>query len=196
MKAQLQSYWRQLSSMPGGDSPVVRWGVLLFAVIMIWALLFEPYQSWSEARKSMLQSQISKVERLRGLQASAAAWSQARKNYSAAIEAVQPRLFQAASYAMAQSELSAYIITMATKAHLKLDSQRLLDMEVDGLIGERVSVYLRMRGNLADMLAFLDTLTKGDKLVLLDDLYIGVDHLGKATMLFKAFSFRPLAANS
>ena len=194
MKEQLMNYWRQLAAMPGSDSPLLRWGVLSVAVIMFWGLILEPYQAWSDMRKEMLQSQLHKVERLRGLQHSAKDWSQASQDYSAAIEKTRPVFLQAASYAMAQSELSSYVIAMAGTAHLKLDSQRLLDMELVESMGEQVAVYLRVRGKLADMLAFVDAVAQADKLVLLDDLYIGVDTYGKATMQFKAFSFRPLAA--
>jgi len=196
VNAQLNAYWRQLAAMPGSDSPLLRWGLLLVAVIMFWALIFEPYQAWSELCKDVLQSQIHKVETLRGLQLSSTAWAQTKKDYSAAIEVTRPLFFQTASYAMAQSELSSYLITMVVASHLKLDSQRLLDMEPVELMGEQVAVYLRIRGNLADMLEFLDSIAQGKKLVLLDDLYIGVDNYGKATMQFKAFSFRLLAVSS
>jgi len=196
VKEQLTLYWRQLAAMPGSDSPLLRWGMLLAAVIMFWALVFEPYQAWSEMRKDMLQSQLHKVERLHGLQASAAAWTQARQDYSAVFEATQPLFFQAASYAMSQSDLSSYLLDMAVASHLKLDSQRLLDMEPVESMGEQVAVYLRMRGDLANMLTFVDAVARGSKLVLLDDLYIGVDPHGRATMLFKAYSFRPLAVDS
>jgi len=196
MKARLLTYWRQLAAMPGSDSPWLRWSLLVVAAVLFWAVLFEPYQAWSEMRKDMLQAQIGKIERLTGLQASAPAWAQARRDEAAALEATRPLLFQAASYAMAQSDLSAYLQGMYVAAHLQLDSQRLLDMEHVASVGEQVAIYFRMRGALADMLGFIDAVARGKKLVLLDDVYIGVDRFGKATLQFKALAFRPLAAGS
>jgi len=196
VKAKLLTYWRQLAAMPGSDGPLLRWGLLVVAVVLFWAVLFEPYQAWSEMRKDLLHAQINKVERLRGLQASAAAWAQAKDDEAAALEATRPRLFQAASYAMAQSELSSYLQGIYVASHLQLDSQRLLDMEPVAQVGEKIAVYFRMRGALADMLGFVDAVARGEKLVLLDDLYIGVDRFGKATLQFKAVAFRPLAEDS
>jgi len=194
MKTQLLTYWRQLRALPGSDGPLLRWGVLTVAVVVAWAVIFEPYQVWSDMRKDVLRDQISKVERLRGLQASAAAWEQSSRGFTEALEVKRALFFQEASYAMAQSELSAYLQGLYVASHLKLDSQRLLDMEPAASMGEQVAVYFRMSGALADMLAFVDAVAQGKKLVLLDDLYINVDRFGKASMQFKAVSFRPLAA--
>jgi len=196
MKTRLLSYWHQFKALPGSDEPLLRWGLLLTILILVWALLFEPYQAWSDMRRDMLHTELARIDRLHGLQASAKAWAQADKDYTKAIEATRPLMFQAASYAIAQSALLDYLKGEYIAHHLTLVSQRLLDMEPVKGMGEQVAVYVRIKGKLADMLAFVDAAGQGKKLLLLDDLYIGVNTYGTAILQFKAVGFRPVGGAS
>jgi len=153
-------------------SPVVRWGVLLIALIILWFAMVEPFLVWRSERFDALSNRISKVERMVAMQQVAETWINAEQDFGEAIKAVGPLFIDGDSYAVAQSKLTALVRKQAASFHMTVKSQHLRDSEPVAGLGEAIGVDLNMQGKLADALALVDVLVRFPRLLTIDSLYI------------------------
>ena len=180
-----------LSAQPGMDEPLVRWGLLLSAIIVLWSLAFVPYMDWREVQLAQAEVKARKVLKLEALKSSSSVWKQAQLDYQKEMDALSRVMFQGSSYASAQASLLKSVTTLLRSHHLKIDSQRLIDAEVDDVFGQKVAIYLRVSGKQFDVMRFMYAIARTDKLIVLETLYI--DQLGRnqSMMLqFQASGFR------
>jgi len=173
MKVSMAKWWGNLRSQPGMDEPLVRWGLLGIFLICFWFLAFAPYLDWREVRQSSIDMQALKAAKTQGLKASSEAWKQSFAQHAKGMEALASALFQDSSYAGAQATLLRMMVGLLQAHHLRLDSQRLLDADVEKHFGQRVGIFLRAQGSRDDILSFIDAVSSADKLIVLDKLYLG-----------------------
>jgi len=157
-----------------GDStsPLVRWGVLLIALIILWFGVVEPFLAWRSERFDALSNRIGKVERMVAMQQGAEVWIRAEQDYTEAMKAVGPLFIEGDSYAIAQSKFMALVRQQAGSFEMVVKSQHLRDSEPVPGLGEAVGVDLHLQGRLSDALALVDALVRAPRLLTIDSLYI------------------------
>jgi len=179
-----------LRSQPGMDEPLVRWGLLGILVICLWAFMLSPYLDWRDMRQSSIDMQAHKAMKTLALKAVSGAWKESSEQHRKVMETLTGALFQASSYASSQAALLNMMVALLQKHHLKLDSQRLLDVELEKNLGQRVGVFLRVQGSKADALTFIDAVSRSDKLVVLERLYVSSVQGSGVLLQFQATGFR------
>ena len=191
MKTSMVKLWVNLRSQPGMDEPLVRWGLVGIFLICFWFFAFAPYLDWRDVRQSSIDMQALKAAKTQDLKASSKAWKQSFAQHEKAMKTLTSALFQDSSYAGAQATLLKMMIGLLQAHHLRLDSQRLLDADVEKGFGQEVGVFLRAQGSRDDVLSFIEAVSSADKLIVLDKLYLGRGQ-GSAEMMlqFQVTGFR------
>lgn len=187
----LQKKMDWLSSQPGMDEPLVRWGLLISAVIVFWAFALVPYLEWRDTQQDLIESKVNKVLKLQALKASSEQWEGSLKKHEGAMQTISASMFQDSSYAGAQAKLLNMVVTLARKHHLVLDSRRLLDEEAGEMLGQKVGVMLRLHGKPLDMMNFIHAAAQTEKLMVLESLYVNLQPRGGEMLVqFEAVGFR------
>ena len=191
MKTSMVKLCVNLRSQPGLDEPLVRWGLVGIFLICFWFFAFAPYLDWRDVRQSSIDMQALKAAKTQDLKASSKAWKQSFAQHEKAMKTLTSALFQDSSYAGAQATLLKMMIGLLQAHHLRLDSQRLLDADVEKGFGQEVGVFLRAQGSRDDVLSFIEAVSSADKLIVLDKLYLGRGQ-GSAEMMlqFQVTGFR------
>jgi len=180
-----------LRSQPGMDEPLVRWGLVISAAIILWAFAVMPYLDWRGMQQDLIETRVNKVLKLKALKSSSAAWKQAQTDTQKEMGQLSKAMFQGSSYADAQASVLKSVTSLLRAHHLKLDSQRLLDEVVDDVLGQKIGVFLRVSGKQLDVMHFMHAMAQLDKLIVLERLYINQQGGNKAMMLqFQASGFR------
>lgn len=177
------------------DSPIVRWGSLLTVFIILWTVLFAPYLQWRGEQHQQLKQKIRKVSRLQALQAAEKKWQKAEQQYQQAETDMLDSLFQQSSYVTAQTELLNLLRQAIKKYNLTLQSQHLEESEQEPNIGQRISITLKLTGELISILRFTDNLSHHAKLLTIEKFYINKGTQQKLAVTLKVNGFR-LANNA
>jgi len=162
----------QLSVQSDSASPLVRWGILVIVLIILWFAMVEPFLIWRGERMDALNRRIDKVERMVAMQQGADTWISAEQDYSKAMKAVGPLFIEGDSYAIVQGKFMALVRKQAGLHKLVVKSQHLRDRVVVPHLGEAVGIDLHLQGHLTDALAFIDALIRTPRLLTIDSLYI------------------------
>jgi len=193
MRTSLVKLWGDLRAQPGMDEPLVRWGLVVILLVFFWSFAVSPYIAWRDIRQNSMDIQAQKAAKVQGLKASSKAWKQSFAEHAKDMEPLTNALFQNASYAGAQASLLKMIVGLLQAHHLRLDSQRLLDAEIEKGFGQRIGVFLRAQGSRNDILSFIDAVSAANKLIVLEKLYVGGGQGSTDMMLqFQATGFRLL----
>ncbi len=169
----LQDYWRQLLQMPGADTPVVRWGLFLSLLVVLWRLLIDPFFSWQQTHTELLQSKGKEASRLLALQAEADTWKQAAEKFQQAYLQSARGLFQESTATAALAQLQSLLNTLIERHRLKLENRRLLEVSPEPGVGERLPVSLRLLGSTASLIDFLHDLAHQEKIIVVEHLHMG-----------------------
>jgi len=196
VKAYLKQQISWFSSQPGMDEPLVRWGLLAIAMICFWSFLLLPYVDWHESRQNSIHLQSNKAAKILAFKASSKMWKESSEEHYKAVKLLTDALFQDSSYAAAQAALLKKVVGLMGSHHLILDSQRLLDADIEEGFGQRVAVVLRVRGEQADVMNFIDAIATSDKLIILDKMYMNREHGSSMLLQFQATSFRLMGEDS
>jgi len=189
-KADIRQGRARLQSVPGVATPFVRWSMVIIAPILAWIMLFSPYLDWRDQQQQLVHAHAKKAARILALKASGDQWLKASEAYGNTVKQTAKALFQASSYAASQAALLELIHASLTEHHLVLGSQHLLDEKKEDHLGQQVAVHFRVRGDLIEVLRFVDAMARQPKLLLLDHLYIGKDPTGQTLLQFQATGFR------
>ncbi len=184
---QLQTEWHNQQNL---DSPVIIWGSLLSVAIILWALILTPYLQWREQEQQQLHQNIRQLSRLQALQKAAGAWQQAEQNYQQAEQQMLASFFQESSYVTAQAALLKMIRTLLKKNKIKLDSQRLHESESEPIIGQRITLTLRLHGKLVNIIRFIHALNQNSKLLNIDKLYLSREQQTMMPITLQISGFR------
>ena len=191
--AQLKTEW---SNRQNFDSPIVIWGGLLSLGIILWALILMPYVQWRDQQYKQFDQKIKKVSRLQALQEAADEWQQAQQQFQTAEEQMVASLFQQTSYVTAQTELLTLLRKEIKNNSLKLESQRLQESETEKNIGQRISITLRLKGELINVLQLIHNISQHSKLLNIDKLYINKGRQNKMAVTLQVSGFRLTADNT
>ena len=162
----------QLSVQSDSASPLVRWGILVIVLIILWFAMVEPFLIWRGERMDALSSRIDKVERMVAMQQGADTWIGAKQDYAEAMKDAGSLFIEGDSYAIVQGKFMALVRKQAGIYKMVVKSQHLRDSVVVPGLGEAVGVDLHLQGHLSDALAFVDALARSPRLLTIDSLYI------------------------
>jgi len=168
----LRKRLQRMAAEGGMDTPLVRWGMLLIVVIVLWAMVIAPFMAWRDEQADYLETRIARVERLLAMQQATDVWLKAQQQYAEAVKASAPAFIAGDSFAVAQSNMLTLLRQAVQQYHLTVESQHLAEPRlVDGL-GQEIGIDLRLHGRLADVLAFMDALARHVRLLVADSVYI------------------------
>ncbi len=191
--AQFKTEW---SNRQNFDSPIVIWGGLLSLGIILWALILMPYLQWRGQQYQQFDQKIKKVSRLQALQEAADEWQQAQQQFQSAEEQMIASLFQQTSYVTAQTALLNLLRKEIKNNSLKLESQRLQESEAEKNIGQKISITLRLKGDLINVLQLIHNLSQHPKLLNIEKLYINKSRQNLMAVTLQVSGFRLTADNT
>jgi Tfp pilus assembly protein PilO len=188
----LRPYLKRFQALPGAEGVRLRWGIVLIGVIVVWAMLFVPYIDWRAHKIEWVNAQSAKLQRLQGLTKASASWKQADIDFQQELDTESTLFFHGSSYAVAQTSLLQYLRKNISHHHLTLESQRLLNAEMSPAVGEKIAIHLRLKGELSELLAFMDTLAQSSYLLTMESVYIASVRDGEALLQLELAAYRPL----
>ncbi len=166
-------YWIRLRQVPGADEPLVRWGVVGIAAILLWSMLLDPWGQAIREQRVMLSAHTMELARLQVLQSQTGAWGKAERQFGKAMQAAAQGLLQKTSATAAQSELQGLLQRMVKRHHLKLESQHFMPVTDEPGLGKRVAIQLRLVGPMANAYRFLDALARQNRLLVIEKMNLG-----------------------
>jgi len=191
----IQQQLKKIQQIEGIDTPLVKWGGIVSILIILWAFTLQPYINWRAEQQQQLSQKIRKLSRLQALQAAAADWQQAEQSYQKAQKRMLNSLFQQSSYVTAQTEELDLLRKLIKQNQITLNSQRLKESEIAPIIGERISIILRLQGKLPHFLQLIHQLGQNKKLLNITKLQISKDRNKTLSVTLEISGFR-LSHNS
>jgi len=182
-------YWSRLQQMPGSDEPLVRWGAVCIAVILLWTMLLEPMGQSIQEQRDMLSTHTMQLARLQSLQSQTGAWEQAGHQFDKRLKEASKGLLQKSSVVAAQSELQGLLQGMVKSHHLELESQHFMPAADEPGLGKRVAIQLRLVGSMADAYHFLGALARGKRLLLIEKMNLGRRNTGQMGLFVQVAGF-------
>ena len=173
------------------DSPLIKWSATLIALSVLFVWVVEPIQIWRGELDQKVARSASKASRLKSMEESANLWLDASKQAALASADAERRLFAVASDTQAQAKMQTLVQQLATSRNLNVETQKALPLEFQENIGVRLSFDMTLRGELYDLLNFLDDVSRSEKLLLIDHWTVQLDRNGKAYGRFTISGFRP-----
>ena len=157
------------------DSPLVRWGLLLVAILALWFWVVEPLQMWRDDLHNQVQRNAGKVARLMALERNASQWIQARTDAAGAAASSRNLLFDYASDTQAQAAMQNLLRDLAQARGVTIESQKLMPAELMAPIGSRLVIEFTLRGNIAGTMQLMDDIAGADKLFVTERWAIQMD---------------------
>jgi len=185
----LSTYLTRLQQIPGMDSPVVRWGIVCIAIFFLWFMLLAPWEKALQHEQEMLNAQRMEAVRLQLLQSRMGVWQDADKQFSQALAQASQGLLKSTSETAAQSELQRLLQLMLRQYHLKVETQLFMPAATESGVGNKVSIQLRMVGQMSDGYRFLDALAKSDHLFIIEKLHLGRRASGEMGIVIQVAGF-------
>jgi hypothetical protein len=190
---QFKTEWRNRQNF---DSPIVIWGGLLSLGIILWAIILTPYIQWRDQQYQQFNQNIKQVSRLQALQDAADEWRQAETQFETAEEKMVASFFQQTSYVTAQTDLLNMLRKEIKNNKLKIESQRLQESETEKNIGQKLSITLRLKGELINVLQLIHNLSQHTKLLNIEKLYINKGRKNVMAVTLQVSGFRLTAVNA
>lgn len=173
------------------DTPLMRWCILAIATISLWFWVVEPLQTWNQDLSEQLGRNSDKASRLVALEQNKDAWIEAEIQAQAVMADVEHSLYVSPSNTVAQANIQNVIQQFATSRNLNIESQKLISAEVFEPIGYRLAIEVGLRGELADVLQYLDDVSSANKLFMIDRWIVQMDRNKKAYARFVVAGLRP-----
>ena len=181
--------WTEIKSQ--SDSPVVRWSVLAIAVIVIWVWVVEPLQIWTTDLQAQVARNADKATRLLALEKNVDHWLTAQQEARLALADAKQAMFVSSSNTQSQASIQSLLLALAESRNLNLESRKLIEAEVLPPIGTRLGIEVGLRGELVDLLHFMDDVSRNEKLFVIDRWLIQMDRNKKAYARFTLAGLRP-----
>ena len=181
--------WTEIKSQ--SDSPVVRWSVLAIAVIVIWVWVVEPLQIWTTDLQAQVARNADKATRLLALEKNVDHWLTAQEEARLALADAKQAMFVSSSNTQSQASIQSLLLALAESRNLNLESRKLIEAEVLPPIGTRLGIEVGLRGELVDLLHFMDDVSRNEKLFVIDRWLIQMERNKKAYARFTLAGLRP-----
>ena len=181
--------WTEIKSQ--SDSPVVRWSVLAIAVIVIWVWVVEPLQIWTTDLQAQVTRNADKATRLLALEKNVDHWLTAQQEARLALADAKQAMFVSSSNTQSQASIQSLLLALAESRNLNLESRKLIEAEVLPPIGTRLGIEVGLRGELVDLLHFMDDVSRNEKLFVIDRWLIQMERNKKAYARFTLAGLRP-----
>tara|TARA_B110000285_G_scaffold169822_1_gene190017 strand:+ start:698 stop:1303 length:606 start_codon:yes stop_codon:yes gene_type:complete len=188
-QALLAGKWTEIKSQ--SDSPLVRWSVLAIAVIVIWVWVLEPLQTWTTDLQAQVQRNADKATRLLALEKNVDHWLTAQQEARLALADAEKAMFVSSSNTQSQASIQSLLLALAESRGLNLESRKLIEAEVMPPIGTRLGIEVGLRGDLVDLLHFVDDVSRHEKLFVIDRWLIKMERNKKAYARFTLAGLRP-----
>lgn len=163
--SQVRSSIATFASSDAAEGPVLRWSVAGIVLLLVWVWLVEPVQIWRNTLEERVARDARKAVRLQSLQAHADDWKTSLDESEQLLEKSFGSLFTQDSDTAAQAQLQQWLVRQLNARDLKVGNQRLIEPEKAPGVGTRVSVFLDFRGELLDVLKFLDDVSRATYLI-------------------------------
>ena len=181
--------WQEVKSQ--SDSPLIRWSVLAIAVIVIWVWVVEPLQIWTKDLQDQVERNADKAARLLALEKNADQWLTAQQEARLALAEAEQVMFVSLSNTQSQASIQSSLLELAESRNLNLESRKLIEAETIQPIGTRLGIEVGLRGELADLLYFMDDVSHSEKLFVIDRWIIQIERNKKAYARFTLSGLRP-----
>ena len=188
-QALLAGKWAEIKSQ--SDSPLVRWSVLAIAVIVIWVWVVEPLQTWTTDLQAQVARNADKATRLLALEKNVDHWLTAQQEARLALADAKQAMFVSSSNTQSQASIQSLLLALAESRNLNLESRKLIEAEVLPPIGTRLGIEVGLRGELVDLLHFMDDVSRNEKLFVIDRWLIQMERNKKAYARFTLAGLRP-----
>ena len=188
-QALLAGKWAEIKSQ--SDSPLVRWSVLAIAVIVIWVWVVEPLQTWTTDLQAQVARNADKAARLLALEKNVDRWLTAQQEARLALADAEQTMFVSSSNTQSQASIQSLLLALAESRNLNLESRKLIEAEVMPPIGTRLGIEVGLRGELVDLLHFMDDVSRNEKLFVIDRWLIQMERNKKAYARFTLAGLRP-----
>lgn len=181
--------WQEVKSQ--SDSPLIRWSVLAIAVIVIWVWVVEPLQIWTKDLQDQVERNADKAARLLALEKNADQWLTAQQEARLALAEAEHIMFVSLSNTQSQASIQSSLLELAESRNLNLESRKLIEAETMQPIGTRLGIEVGLRGELVDLLYFMDDVSRSEKLFVIDRWIIQIERNKKAYARFTLAGLRP-----
>lgn len=181
--------WQEVKSQ--SDSPLIRWSVLAIAVIVIWVWVVEPLQIWTKDLQDQVERNADKAARLLALEKNADQWLTAQQEARLALAEAEQVMFVSLSNTQSQASIQSSLLELAESRNLNLESRKLIEAETMQPIGTRLGIEVGLRGELVDLLYFMDDVSHSEKLFVIDRWIIQIERNKKAYARFTLAGLRP-----
>ena len=181
--------WQEVKSQ--SDSPLIRWSVLGIAVIVIWVWVVEPLQIWTKDLQDQVERNADKAARLLALEKNAGHWLTAQQEARLALAEAEQDMFVSSSNTQSQASIQSSLLELAESRNLNLESRKLIEAETMQPIGTRLGIEVGLRGELVDLLYFMDDVSHSEKLFVIDRWIIQIERNKKAYARFTLSGLRP-----
>lgn len=181
--------WAGIKSQ--SDSPLVRWSVLAIAVIVIWVWVVEPLQIWTTDLQAQVERNADKAVRVLALEKNVDHWLTAQQEARLTLAEAEQAMFVSSSNTQSQASIQSLLLTLAESRNLTLESRKLIEAEVMPPIGTRLGIEVGLRGELVDLLHFMDDVSRNEKLFVIDRWLIQMERNKKAYARFTLAGLRP-----
>lgn len=181
--------WQEVKSQ--SDSPLIRWSVLAIAVIVIWVWVVEPLQIWTKDLQDQVERNADKAARLLALEKNADQWLTAQQEARLALAEAEHIMFVSLSNTQSQASIQSSLLELAESRNLNLESRKLIEAETMQPIGTRLGIEVGLRGELVDLLYFMDDVSHSEKLFVIDRWIIQIERNKKAYARFTLAGLRP-----
>jgi hypothetical protein len=185
----VRAKWEELKGQ--SDSPLVKWSVVAIAVITVWVWVVEPLQNWTHDLADQVERNAGKASRLLALERNSDSWLKARQAAQLALEKAQQALFLSSSDTQAQASIQNLLQELAVSRNLTVESRKLIPAEMEVPVGRRLAIEAGLRGELIDVLHFMDDVGQSEKLFLIDQWIIQIERNKKAYVRFRLAGVRP-----
>ncbi|MDG2406850.1 MAG: hypothetical protein P8M25_18525, partial [Paracoccaceae bacterium] len=170
--------WQEVKSQ--SDSSLIRWSVLAIAFIVIWVWVVEPLQTWTKDLQGQVDRNADKAARLLVLEQNADRWLAAQQEARLALAEAEQLMFVSSSNTQSQASIQSSLLELAESRNLSLESRKLIEAETMQQIGTRLGIEVGLRGELVDLLYFMDDVSRNEKLFVIDRWIIQIERNKKA----------------
>ena len=162
----------KFSALSASEQRTIKWALLVLLPFAIYLLGVRPYGVALGEARDRLASERALLARERGAVAMARRNPELQHLTDSALRAMEPRLFEGTDDVIASSDLAAYVGELARAHHVWVQdaATRTASSATPGV--RSLHVELRGESDLRGIIAFLDALEHGDKLVRIDRLDI------------------------
>ncbi len=184
----MTSYKQILDELRGADTPLVRWGLVAVILILLWAMVYDPFLGWKAAQLEQLSMRSEKQLKLNGLKDSIEQWRVAKDSYQAEYTGRSRLLFQGGAV-VNQGRIQQIVSDLAKKHQLTMINQKSFAPEPESEVGKRLPVSVLLKGNTNDAVRFVSDVSSYHKMLVIDQIRFSRQRKGIMTLTLNLSGF-------